>query len=467
MLNSLFLLIYGLGKSTFDICLHSNRRSPHDNYFFTVFILFLMKTTQILSLSSIGKLDFTNRYKSYLILLFLTVSLFCFGQDSVWIQRSDIPTARWHLAAEQIDGKIYAIGGVNGYNTNEEYNVTEDTWTEREPMPTQRAFVGSGAVDGKIYIIGGARLNQTAVKTVEMYDPVDDTWTEKNDMPGSRFGIGSCVVDGKIYIFGGNDPVESLVESYDPVTDSWNSDLADMPTARWEPECVEMDGKIYVIGGFLSTSAGNAADAVEMYDPVTDSWTVKESMPRQRGGGTVTAVDGVIYYFGGSPYYGPPQKDVFAYDPISDTWADLEDMPFAWFLMASCSVDGLIYLIAGSQVQWPHNDGYKGVYLYNPEQGYFSVNESPAKYSLFLGDNFPNPFRSYTEINYTLQERTLVRLSIFDLLGKEVAVLVNKAQARGDYQVTFNRNGLENGIYTYRLQTSNFQETKKMLLVDR
>jgi hypothetical protein len=412
----------------------------------------------------IGKLVFTNPLKICFIFYFQMVSILCFSQDGEWTQKSDIPTSRWHLTAEQIDGKIYAIGGVNGYNAMEEYDPVEDTWTELQSMPTVRAFAGSGVVDGKVYIIGGSKLNQAAVKTVEMYEPGIDTWTSKHEMPEARFGIGSSVVDGKIYIFGGNDPAESLVESYDPATDTWNSDLADMPTARWEPECVELDGKIYVVGGF--SSGGAAIIALEMYDPGTDSWTEKEPMPEPRGGGAAIEVDGIIYYLGGSSNFGPPRNDVFAYDPMSDSWAVLDDMPFEWFLMASASVDGLIYLISGSQVPWPHSDNFKGVYSYDPQEIYFSVKDRPANNKITLDDNFPNPFSLNTEISYSIQERSYVRLTIFNLLGEKVAVLVNEVQSRGNYRVEFHRNELENGIYFYSLRTDRSLQTKKMVLVD-
>lgn len=82
-----------------------------------------------------------------------------------------------------------------------------------------------------------------------------------------------------------------------------------------------------------------------------------------------------------------------------------------------------------------------------------------------LNQNFPNPFNPVTTINYTLPEKTNVKLVLFDILGREVAELVNEEQASGIYNVKFDGSNFNSGIYFYRITAGEFTAVKKLLLV--
>jgi hypothetical protein len=82
-----------------------------------------------------------------------------------------------------------------------------------------------------------------------------------------------------------------------------------------------------------------------------------------------------------------------------------------------------------------------------------------------LEQNYPNPFNPSTKIAYVLKEKTNVKILVMNALGEEVAVLVNQTQEQGYHQLDFNASNLPSGIYFYSLQTDNFSETKKMLLM--
>ena len=82
-----------------------------------------------------------------------------------------------------------------------------------------------------------------------------------------------------------------------------------------------------------------------------------------------------------------------------------------------------------------------------------------------LNQNYPNPFNPTTIINYTVPEKGFVNLTIHDVLGKEVAKLVNGEKEPGSYNVEFNAEKLSSGIYFYKLQTGKFVSTKKMILL--
>jgi len=82
-----------------------------------------------------------------------------------------------------------------------------------------------------------------------------------------------------------------------------------------------------------------------------------------------------------------------------------------------------------------------------------------------LRQNHPNPFNPSTTIQFALASRANVKLSVFDILGREVAVLVDEALAPGAYDVAFEAKGLASGVYVYRLQAGAFVQTKKLTLL--
>ncbi len=90
--------------------------------------------------------------------------------------------------------------------------------------------------------------------------------------------------------------------------------------------------------------------------------------------------------------------------------------------------------------------------------------------SFTLSQNYPNPFNPSTKINYRLPERSFVTVKIYDVLGNEIATLVNQEKPAGSYEVEFNGTGLihqtlPSGVYFYQLRTGAFIETKKMILL--
>jgi hypothetical protein len=87
----------------------------------------------------------------------------------------------------------------------------------------------------------------------------------------------------------------------------------------------------------------------------------------------------------------------------------------------------------------------------------------PAQFA--LSQNYPNPFNPSTKINYTLAKACQVRLAVYDLLGREVAVLVNSLQNAGNHEVTFANDKLTSGVYFYRLLSDRESVTRKMVLM--
>ena len=101
--------------------------------------------------------------------------------------------------------------------------------------------------------------------------------------------------------------------------------------------------------------------------------------------------------------------------------------------------------------------------LWNPVGVENEAGQTVNEYT--LSQNYPNPFNPSTQIQFSVKNTGLVSLKIFDVLGREVATLVNKELSTGNYTVNFNAAGLASGIYFYRLESGSFIKTNKMMLL--
>jgi len=90
-------------------------------------------------------------------------------------------------------------------------------------------------------------------------------------------------------------------------------------------------------------------------------------------------------------------------------------------------------------------------------------NEVPGKF--FLSQNYPNPFNPNTDIRYQLAVSSYTKLKVYDILGNEITILVNEKQNAGIYSVDFDASNYPSGIYYYKLETENYSDTKRMILL--
>jgi hypothetical protein len=93
----------------------------------------------------------------------------------------------------------------------------------------------------------------------------------------------------------------------------------------------------------------------------------------------------------------------------------------------------------------------------------YAGNQIPDSYD--LAQNYPNPFNPSTTIRYQLPQDGMVTLKVYDILGSEVATLVNEQKPAGRYEVNFDASRLASGVYIYKLQSGSFISSRKMLLV--
>ena len=96
-----------------------------------------------------------------------------------------------------------------------------------------------------------------------------------------------------------------------------------------------------------------------------------------------------------------------------------------------------------------------------------SVNEKTKIYPIqfVLAQNYPNPFNPTTRIRYSIPHLEKVVLKVYDILGKEIATLVNEEKAAGNYEVKFDGSKLSSGVYFYQMRAGDFIETKKFVLI--
>ena len=93
------------------------------------------------------------------------------------------------------------------------------------------------------------------------------------------------------------------------------------------------------------------------------------------------------------------------------------------------------------------------------------INNDYSPITFSLNQNYPNPFNPSTKISWQSPERSWQTLKVYDILGNEVATLVNEQKEPGYYEVNFNASSIASGVYIYRLTTGRFISTKKMIVI--
>jgi N-acetylneuraminic acid mutarotase len=284
--------------------------------------------------------------------------------ESSWTTLSPMPTPRGGFGLAVVNGKIYAIGGINGNNlpvsTTEEYNPQTDEWTSKMPMPTPRSGFAISVYQNKIYVIGGT-VGNGYVGNTEVYDPPSNTWETKTSMPTPRADLCANIVNDKIYLIGGKkyssiNPFfneTNINEVYDPASDSWSTKTPILTPVQGYASAVA-NGKIYVVGGSLeSLSLENTliSAANQVYDPQTDNWSLAAKLPNLDSYGAAAATEGFLapsrIYFIGGYSSGEFSSQTQAYNPVKNSWSIVDPMPTPRAYLGVAVVDDVLYAIGG------------------------------------------------------------------------------------------------------------------------
>ena len=317
------------------------------------------------------------------VLIFLTASCIIEAKpvsgasavENSWVEKAPMPTARGFLEVAVANGKIYAIGGSGPIGVNEEYDPATDSWTTKASKPTPEQGFAIAVYQNKIYCIGG--LNGSVGAVNEVYDPATDSWEIKASMPTGRYGLQANVVNGKIYCMGGvkllgyNEGYQELNETevYDPVSDTWAT-KASMPNSAGYVSAVVND-KIYVVGSGVT----------QIYHPETDAWSIGapplENITLGGNGqsASAAATTGLmapkrIYVYDGSYLQ--------VYDPFNNSWTFGANPPINRQYLSIAVVNDTLYFIGGFTDHFNNIPGYFKDYNTNEQYtpfGYGTVQQ--------------------------------------------------------------------------------------------
>ncbi|HEX2786640.1 MAG TPA: S8/S53 family peptidase [Ignavibacteria bacterium] len=175
-----------------------------------------------------------------------------------------------------------------------------------------------------------------------------------------------------------------------------------------------------------------------VYDNFTDieKWqALSSNIGRQTAGGTGTGRD-VSHVLGAGPFSIPANSSIYV----------------GFALVAAENLNDLKTNAANAKIKYASVLG-------------ISSNENLIPEKFQLHQNYPNPFNPSTTIKFGLAQNSFVKISVYDMLGREVAQLVNQRLNAGTHEASFNASNLTSGTYFYKLETEYFTETKKMLLI--
>ena len=347
-----------------------------------------------------------------------------------------------------IKDSIYIVGGAmdtskNFINNLIRLDLTNPvTWEPRTNFPFNIGEItySSAAMNDSIAYVAGGHNGGGAVNNVLLYDVNLDNWFPANQLPGpGLYGGGLATVNDTTLLFvGGRNGVnisqQTIIGRIDPVSPAG---------INWIPGPVYPSGQTYYTG----------------------IWGTKEGDAFMTGGSNSTVLDN-----------NRASGKTFRYSESTNTIDTLAEKPtpvthtqiFGFPLGAGTPKEYEVYAPGGSGVsnRAAFDVNERLYFIDSLISGIIKVNSNvPAEY--LLEQNYPNPFNPETIINFQLSMFNMVKLSVYDISGKEVAILINEELQPGVYEYKFNGAGLASGMYFYRLSAGGgeFSDTKKMLLI--
>ncbi|GAA5530063.1 kelch repeat-containing protein [Herpetosiphon gulosus] len=314
--------------------------------------------------------------------------------DDVWMKLTSIPGVRKTPVATAYGNKILVTTG--GYVPNPEMWIgqLENHWELARTLPISLGEASGGVIGNKLYLVGesngataafdlganswNAGLAQRPYKThshsaqvwnqrlylfggtgtsagkVQIYQPSSNSWSQGTAMPFATMAASSALIDGKIYVAGGivSGNTTNYHAAYDPTTNTW-ANLPSMALAR-NGAAGGTDGRFfYLFGGRASGTTGAASSDLQIYDPLTQTWTSSASdptlppLPQARADmGQAIWYKGEFYLMGGADQAGVSNR-VDVYNPLTKTWRSVAPMPTARQGHVPILVGGRIYVPAG------------------------------------------------------------------------------------------------------------------------
>ena len=275
------------------------------------------------------------------------------GNSSSWSGKANMPTARAFAWSASVNGKVYVIGGHNGSTiwNNEEYNPLTDTWSIKAAMPAGRNSFWCRAVGVKIYCIGW--FNGTAQPDHFIYDTVWNFWNTATSRWLNSWEFEATSVGTKIYCIGWHNGLSAPYTAnneYNTLTNTWIT-KADIPQwVKWAA-CSSVGNKVYVMWG--QSSSWQVYTNYE-YDTVANTWLLK---PTTVPGGIAIFLHKSVT-FNNKIYVTANWSSNYEYNPSSDTWTQKVSMPTYRNYAALWIVDGKLYVIGWTSSLNGFNEEY-------------------------------------------------------------------------------------------------------------
>jgi len=230
-------------------------------------------------------------------------------------------------------GKFYVIDSGSGYGVPlplKVYDPVTDSWSLKAADPVLRGQTAAGVINNKIHVAEGwdGQFGSDAnspTNALEIYDPATDSWTAGTPSLIARGLSATAVLGGKLYIAGGTASGYANfadLEIYDAATNSWSTG-APLPSQLTSAGGAAFNGKFYVVGGYVGPSAFNnqITAAVQIYDPVLNTWITGTPMPTARANMVIGVINGKLCVTSGNVADGTKDGSMVVYDSSTDSWS--------------------------------------------------------------------------------------------------------------------------------------------------
>jgi len=378
------------------------------------------------------------------------------------------------------NNRVLAIGGYQ-LKSCEIYSIDDDKWVLTDSLKVMRYYGSTVSLlnNGEVLVVGGFVVSGDPItlnnlNNVEIYNPILNKWRVTDSLKiGRRHHTATLLNSGNLLIVGGvtNNGIElNNCEIFDTSLEKW-TDADSLNYARYNHSAVLLsNGNVLVSGGSNYTiPTAPWLNSCEVYDSINNKWDTVTSMVYPKNShSSIILNNNYILFIGG--YFGSEIWEL--YDPILFKNIYSDNFPIVQFEQRIEKLpNGSVISMGGftwRDSSLPVISSTSMCELYLTTTGIKSeLLNSPNMFELL--QNYPNPFNPETIISYKLSALSFVTLKVFDIIGREVATLVNEEKPTGKYEVKFKANNLPSGVYFYKLSTiagrDNFVQTKKMILI--
>lgn len=415
-----------------------------------------------------------------LIIIFLQLHV-TLAQEGGWNIIDTMPLPVAGGSALVVEDDLYIFGGYSDLTQDyvdwiQKYNFNTEEWSLSSYMRTPRYGLVTGNNKDTIYICGGVQSNTELTSSLEKWN-----FSDSSDIVFSNFNFDRIYPTGtlynkKLYLFGGNTFIDNqtlpylLVYSVNNNSFFFYGDSLFLNSVLPEQQMSAMiNDDIYVFGGVLN----GVLRSISKYNTNTDVFQNLNANlvnPRAAGSAVTFGQTEIIFLIGGYNESSSTLSSVEMFYQSGSSFI-VEEGPDLNIPRRNCMAvyyEDAIYIFGGFN---ENNEVISEIEQYKSAVTSIQDNENNLS-SFKLKQNYPNPFNPVTTIEYYLPDKVNteffeynVTLKVFNLLGREIEILIDEEQNPGSYKISFDASNLTSGVYFYQLIVSDFIQTKKMVLI--